>query len=91
VLFQNVYVLCMRSERRPVYREPIFSNPWLVLGIGAALALQLLAMLWGPLGRVLSTMPVSRETLLFCLGGMAVTVIVTELTKRTVMLATRTK
>jgi calcium-translocating P-type ATPase len=90
VLFQNVYVLCMRSERRPVHREPIFSNPWLVLGIGAALALQLLAMLWSPLGGVLGTMPVSRETLLFCLGGMAVTVIVTELTKRTVMLATGT-
>lgn len=91
VLFQNVYVLCMRSERRPIYREPILSNPWLMLGIGIALSLQLLAMLWAPLGGVLGTMAVSRDTMLFCLGGVVATVLVTELTKRTVMLAMRTR
>ncbi|WP_052148932.1 cation-translocating P-type ATPase C-terminal domain-containing protein [Sphingomonas sp. Ant20] len=57
VLFQNVYVLCMRSERRSIFREPLFSNPWLLLGIGIAVALQLVAMFWPPLGGVLGTSP----------------------------------
>jgi len=81
VLFQNAYVLCMRSERRPLWREPLFSNPWLLLGVGIAIALQLLAMFWSPLGSILGTSPVSRETLLFCLGAAAATMMVTELTK----------
>jgi Ca2+-transporting ATPase len=84
VLFQNVYVLCMRSERRSVLREPPFSNPWLLLGVGIAMLLQLLAMLWPVLGRVLGTSPVSTETLWFCLAATAATVVVTEVTKHVV-------
>ena len=87
VLFQNAYVLCMRSERRPLWREPLFSNPWLLLGIGIAIALQLLAMFWSPLGSILGTGPVSRETLLFCLAAAAATVTITELTKWGVRIA----
>lgn len=81
VLFQNVYVLCMRSERRPFYREPLFSNPWLLLGVAGALGLQLTAMFWSPLGALLGTGPVSKATLLFCLGATAATLIITEMTK----------
>ena len=81
VLFQNIYVLCMRSERRPLYREPLFSNPWLLLGVAGALGLQLAAMFWGPLGNLLGTAPVSRDTLLFCLAATAATLVVTEVTK----------
>ena len=81
VLFQNAYVLCMRSERRPLWREPLLSNPWLLLGVGIASTLHVTAMFWTPLGRVLGTGPVSRETLLFCLGAAATTVVVTEATK----------
>jgi Ca2+-transporting ATPase len=84
VLFQNVYVLCMRSERRSVLREPPSSNPWLLLGVGIAVSLQLLAMVWAPLGRVLGTSPVSIETLWFCLAATASTVVVTEVTKQVV-------
>ena len=84
VLFQNVYVLCMRSERRSILREPVFSNPWLLLGIGIAITLQLLAMAWQPLGGVLGTALVSRETLWFCLAATAATIVVTELTKQVV-------
>jgi len=84
VLFQNVYVLCMRSERRSIFREPVLSNAWLLLGVGIALALQASAMLWPPLGGVLGTSPVSVGTLRFCLVATVATVIVTEATKWTV-------
>jgi calcium-translocating P-type ATPase len=84
VLFQNVYVLCMRSERRSILREPAFTNPWLVLGIGIALASHLLAMFWPALGGVLGTSPVSVTTLWFCLAATASTVVVTEVTKQLV-------
>ena len=86
VLFQNAYVLCMRSERRPVWREPLSANPWLLLGVGIATALHLTAMFWPPLEGILGTSPVSRETLMFCLGAAAVTVVVTETTKWAVRL-----
>ena len=81
VLFQNAYVVCMRSERRPVWREPLGANPWLLLGVGIATALHLTAMFWPPLRGILGTSPVSHETLLFCLSAAAVTVVVTEATK----------
>ncbi|MEG8040364.1 HAD-IC family P-type ATPase [Sphingomonas sp. LR60] len=84
VLFQNVYVLCMRSERRSIFWEPLFSNPWLLLGIGVALALQLVAMFWPPLGGILGTSPVVSRTLWFCLGATVSMVIVTEATKQIV-------
>lgn len=84
VLFQNVYVLCMRSERRSVLREPLCTNPWLLLGVGVALALQMVAMVWPPLGGVLGTSPVSAATLYFCLGATTTIVIVTEITKHVV-------
>lgn len=81
VLFQNVYVLCMRSERRPLWREPLFSNPWLLLGVAGALGLQLTAMFWSPLGQMLGTGPVTQRTLMFCLAATGATVVVTEVTK----------
>ena len=81
VLFQNAFVLCMRSERRPLWREPLISNPWLLLGVGFALGLQLLAMNWTPLQTVLGTAPVDKFILAICLAGAAVTVVVTETTK----------
>lgn len=81
VLFQNVYVLCMRSERRSLFREPILSNPWLLLGVTIALTLQLTAMFWSPLSNLLGTSPVSRATLLLCIEAAVATVIVTEVTK----------
>ncbi|MEZ0495744.1 cation-translocating P-type ATPase [Sphingomonas sp. IW22] len=81
VLFQNAYVLAMRSERRLIWREPLFSNPWLLLGVGTALCLQLTAMFWSPLGSLLGTGPVSQRTLLFCLVATGATLLITEVTK----------
>lgn len=84
VLFQNVYVICMRSERRPVWREPLMSNPWLLLGVSAALLLQGGAMFWSPLGNLIGAQPVDRWTLLFCLAGALLILITTEITKAVV-------
>jgi len=84
VLFQNVYVLCMRSERRSIFSEPPLSNPWLLLGISVAVGLQMTAMFWPPLSGVLGTSPVSRHTLWFCLGATVSTIVVTEITKQIV-------
>ena len=86
VLFQNAYVLCMRSERRSIVREPLFSNVWLLLGVGIALALQATAMLWPPLGSVLGTAPVSAATMRFCVVAVFGTIVVTEVTKQVVAL-----
>ena len=84
VLFQNVYVLCMRSERRSIFREPLLSNAWLLLGVGIALALQVTAMLWPPLASVLGTAPVSAATIRFCVVAVVGTIVVTEATKQAV-------
>ncbi len=81
VLFQNAYVLCMRSEGRALYREPLLSNPWLLLGVLMALGLQLLATYWQPLRAVLETGPVAPEIFALCLAGMMLIVLVTEGTK----------
>lgn len=81
VVFQNAYVLCMRSERRPLWREPLMSNPLLLLGVTLALGLQLLAMNWPPLQGVLGTAPVDGFILAVCIAGAAVTIVVTETTK----------
>ena len=41
VLFQVVYLLQCRSLRHTIFRIGVWSNPWVWLGIGAILALQL--------------------------------------------------
>ena len=81
VLFQNAYVFCMRSERRPIWREPLLSNPWLLIGVGAALGLHLAAMHVPALQSVLGTAPVDNAILLFCLAGAGLTVLVAECAK----------
>jgi magnesium-transporting ATPase (P-type) len=81
VLFQNAFVLCLRSERRSLLRQPLRDNPWLLLGIGIALTLHIMAMQFEPLRLVLGTSPPDRAALLACLAGMLAILIVTEATK----------
>ena len=81
VLFQNVYVICMRSERTPLWRQALLSNTWLLLGVSAALLLHLAAMHWSPLGNLIGTQPVDGSTLLFCTAGALMILVTTELTK----------
>ena len=89
VLFQNVYVLCMRSERRPLWRQPLASNPWLLLGVSFALLLHVTAMTWPALGGVIGTEPVDPAALMFVGGGALLVLLVTEITKAAVRTATR--
>ena len=84
VLFQNVYVMCMRSERRPIWREPLASNPWLLAGVSLALLLHGIAMIWPPLGRLIGTDQVDPATLLFVGAGAVVILVATEVTKAAV-------
>lgn len=81
ILFQNMFALSMRSDHRPIWREPLTSNPWLLLGIAAALLLQLAAMTFAPLQVVLGTAPPDRFGLAACAIGAALTVVVAESTK----------
>ena len=81
VLFQNVYVPCMRSERRPLWREPLGSNPWLLLGVGGAMALHIVALTWTPLAALLGTGPVGSAEVALCLAAAALIVLTTEVTK----------
>ena len=89
VLFQNVYVMCMRSERRPIWREPLASNPWLLAGVSLALLLHVLAMSWPPLGQLIGTERVDPATLLFVGAGAFVILLATEATKAVVRTARR--
>ena len=89
VLFQNVYVLCMRSERRPLWRQPLASNPWLLLGVSLALLLHATAMIWPRLGGVIGTEPVDLAALMFVGGGALLVLLVAEITKAAVRAATR--
>jgi magnesium-transporting ATPase (P-type) len=84
VLFQNVYVLCMRSERRSLLREPLNSNPWLLLGVSIALGLHLVAMHWAPLGSVLGTAAIAAADWLWCLAAALFVALTAELTKAVV-------
>jgi Ca2+-transporting ATPase len=86
VLFQNMLVLSMRSERRPIWREPLSSNAWLILGVTAALALQVAAMTFPPLQAVLGTSLPDRASLIACLSGAALTLILAEAAKFVVRL-----
>lgn len=81
VLFQNAYVLSMRSERRPMFRIPLFSNPWLLAGVSGALMLQLVVQ-YVPIARsVLGTAPLAAADYVAAVIAAAGLVVVTELTK----------
>lgn len=46
VVFENIQALHARSERRSLLSIPFFSNPWLLMGIGLAQGIHLLALLY---------------------------------------------
>lgn len=78
VLFQNIYVLCMRHLRRPVWHWSAQENRWLFVGVGAALLLHVAAMHFAPAQRVLGVQPVDATMVGTCLLGMLAIACVTE-------------
>ena len=84
VLFQNVFVLSLRSERRSFFREPVWSNPWLLVGVALALCIHLTAMYWPPLAGLLATSPIDGPSLLLCIAAILLLLAATEATKRVV-------
>lgn len=81
VLFQNVYVLCMRSETRPVTRIPLLSNPWLIAGIAGALLLQLLVQHLPGADSILGTAPLGASLYALCAVAAIGLGVVIEVTK----------
>jgi magnesium-transporting ATPase (P-type) len=59
VLFENALVFTSRSERRSVFRQPVWTNPWLLVAVVAALAIHIGATLWPPTQRLLGLAPLS--------------------------------
>jgi calcium-translocating P-type ATPase len=89
VLFQNIYVLCMRSERLPLFRINLFSNPWLLAGIVGAQLLQLAVQHIQFFGTFLDTAPLGAGEYLTGLAAALGLGLVVELTKRVVFRSTR--
>lgn len=81
VLFQNAYVLCMRSERTALFRLPLFGNPWLLVGVGSALMLQLVVQYLPIAGSVLGTAPMEGADYLRAIAAAGGLLFVTEITK----------
>ncbi len=81
VLFQNVFVLSMRSERRPIWRTPVVANPLLALGVAAALLLHLGAMTLPFLQEILGTGLPDAPMLLLCGAIAGLVLLVSEATK----------
>lgn len=82
VLFQNVFLLSVRSLHRSVFAEPLSRNPWLFAGIAAALLLHLAAMTWPPLQALLGTALPDGAILGAALAGCAATLAASEAVKR---------
>ncbi len=81
VLFENFQTLNSRSERHSVFRQSLFSNPFLLLSIIGAQMLHIAAMYLPGLSDTLSVMPVGLDTWLLLLGAAAVLLGVMELEK----------
>jgi len=59
VAFQWFHAVNARSRRWSLFAIGLFSNPWLLAGVGAAALLQVLVVQWGPLELLFRTVPLS--------------------------------
>ena len=81
VLFQNAFLLNVRNLQQPFWRWQRQENYWMFAGIVCALALQAGAMNFGPAQRMLGVAPVGWPTLVQCLAGALIVLLVTEAAK----------
>ncbi|MNX61855.1 putative cation-transporting ATPase F [compost metagenome] len=81
VAFQWFSAFVFRSIEQPLSRLGLFSNPWMVLGLAIAVALQLLTLYFPPLQAVLGTVPLSLGELARGVGVAASLPLLAELLK----------
>jgi Ca2+-transporting ATPase len=63
IMFQVFYLLNSRSLRDSIFRIGVFSNPWVFVGIGVTLVLQLAFIYAPPLQAVFGTAPLDLQQL----------------------------
>lgn len=81
VLFENFQCINSRSERRSVFRQSHFSNPFLLLGILGSQALHIGAMYVPGLNNLLEIAPISLDQWLLLLVAAATVLAVSEIDK----------
>jgi Ca2+-transporting ATPase len=57
VLAQLIHVFDCRSERRSILEVGLFGNKWLVAAVTSSMTALLLAIYWGPLARLMDSVP----------------------------------
>ena len=68
VMFQMFNVFNARTERESVFSRQLVANPKLLLAVAGVLALQLLAVAWGPLQRLFGTEDLTLAQTGLCLA-----------------------
>jgi Ca2+-transporting ATPase len=81
ILFENVQCLASRSERRSIFSQSPFSNPYLLLGILGSQALHLAAMYMPGLSDVLGIAPIAATDWLLLLAIAMLVLAVSEIDK----------
>lgn len=79
---QMGHVLALRSERETFFSRRGLANRFLLAAVGLTVGMQILAVYWGPLQRVLKTTPLSPGVLSVALAASAVVFFAVELEKR---------
>lgn len=81
VLFQNAFLLSVRSLHRPFWRWHPPENGWMFLGMATALSMHIGALYFPPMQDLLGVHPVDTAVMMQCLAGALTVLVVTELTK----------
>ncbi|MBI2953535.1 MAG: HAD-IC family P-type ATPase [Chloroflexi bacterium] len=81
VLFQNFHIFNSRSFTRSLSQMNPLSNRFLLVTIVVALGLHILALYWGPLQFVLSTVPLDLDTWLVMVAIAATVLLAVEIDK----------
>jgi Ca2+-transporting ATPase len=80
-LAQVVHVFSARSQSRSAVLSGLFSNAWIWASVVVCILLQLLAVYWGPLNRILRTSPLSWNDWLLVTGCSVAPAIIIEVLK----------
>ncbi len=73
-----------RSERESIFARDIMANRWLIAATGVVFLLQVLAIYWGPLSGILSTVALDGRDWLYALGISLTMILAEEARKLTV-------